>query len=214
MTTEPALTHSSRVRAVAVARQRQRSTGTERDAVEAARARLHRVPAGAQGTATAARRRACPPTGRRLRRGRASTDSTASSTQRARSSRLWRGRYASAAPFAVAAAAGVAVLAVLLWFTPLPQLGSDNYSTLATAPASDVALLDIVFAEDTTAAEMQALSTTSTARSWPARANWAATACASPRVVRRARAWPSCSIRSGRGSARALRRTFARGAPP
>jgi anti-sigma factor RsiW len=75
----------------------------------------------------------------------------------ARSSRFWRGRYASATPFAVAAAAGLAVLAVLLWFTPLPQLGSANYSTLATAAASDVALIDIVFAEGATAAEMQAL---------------------------------------------------------
>jgi hypothetical protein len=71
--------------------------------------------------------------------------------------RLRRIRYATATPFAVAAAAGVAVLAVLLWFTPLPQLGGSTYSTLATSPAGDGALLDIVFAEQTTAAQMQDL---------------------------------------------------------
>ena len=68
----------------------------------------------------------------------------------------WRIRYASASPFAVAAAAGVAVLAILLWFTPLPDLERDGYQTLADAPA-DGALVDIVFADKTTAAEMQAL---------------------------------------------------------
>jgi putative zinc finger protein len=65
-------------------------------------------------------------------------------------------RYAMAAKFAVAAAAGVAVLAVLLWFTPLPNLGRDDYKTLATPPA-DAALVDIVFADETTAAQMQDL---------------------------------------------------------
>jgi hypothetical protein len=75
----------------------------------------------------------------------------------ARTPRLWRQRYAAtAAPFAVAAAAGIAVLAVLLWVTPLPQIGNDEYATLATPPG-DTLLLDIVFAEDTTAAEMQQL---------------------------------------------------------
>jgi len=68
----------------------------------------------------------------------------------------WRVRYAPAARFAVAAAAGVAVLAILLRLTPLPTL-DDNYSTLATPPANDTALLDIVFVGDTTAAEMQEL---------------------------------------------------------
>lgn len=68
----------------------------------------------------------------------------------------WRTRYAAARPFAVAAAAGVAVLAILLWFTPLPDLGRANYETLATAPAN-TALLDVVFADETTAAEMQDL---------------------------------------------------------
>jgi hypothetical protein len=66
-------------------------------------------------------------------------------------------RYATAAPFAVAAAAGVALLAILLWFTPLPEPGEGRYSTLATAPAGADALVDIVFADDTTAAEMQQL---------------------------------------------------------
>ncbi len=76
----------------------------------------------------------------------------------ARTPRLWRKRYAAAAaPFAVAAAAGIAVLAVLLWFTPLPHIGNDDYATLATPPAGDSVLLDIVFAEDTTAAEIQQL---------------------------------------------------------
>jgi hypothetical protein len=69
----------------------------------------------------------------------------------------WRARYAAAAPFAVAAAAGMAVLAILLWLTPLPRLDGNDYSTLANAPAGDVALFDIVFADDTTAAEMQSL---------------------------------------------------------
>jgi hypothetical protein len=68
----------------------------------------------------------------------------------------WRVRYGTAAPFAVAAAAGVAVLAVLLWFTPLPDLGRGDYETLATAHG-DAALLDVVFADETTAAEMQEL---------------------------------------------------------
>jgi hypothetical protein len=70
--------------------------------------------------------------------------------------RPWRIRYASAAPFAAAAAAGIAVLAVLLWATPLPELGGTRYQTLATSPAN-TALLDIVFADQTTALEMQAL---------------------------------------------------------
>lgn len=72
-------------------------------------------------------------------------------------SRPWRNRYSGAARFAVAAAAGIAVLAVLLWFTPLPQIADRTYLTLTTPAPSDAALLDIVFAADTTAAEMQAL---------------------------------------------------------
>ena len=70
--------------------------------------------------------------------------------------RHWQLRYAKATPFAIAAAAGVAVLAILLWFTPLPELDASNYSTLAT-PAGEAALVDIVFADQATAAEMQAL---------------------------------------------------------
>jgi hypothetical protein len=71
--------------------------------------------------------------------------------------RRWQLRYATAAPFAVAAAAGVAVLAILLWFTPLPDLDTERYSTLATTPATSETLLDVVFADTTTAAELQAL---------------------------------------------------------
>jgi hypothetical protein len=68
-----------------------------------------------------------------------------------------RRRYASLASFSVAAAAGLAVLAVLLWFTPLPRVGGGTYSTLATPPAVAAPLLDVVFAEETTAAQMQAM---------------------------------------------------------
>lgn len=75
----------------------------------------------------------------------------------ARAHGLWRKRSATMAPFGVAAAAGLAVLAILLWFTPLPQTANNAYSTLATPPSSDAVLLDVVFAADTTAAEMQAL---------------------------------------------------------
>jgi hypothetical protein len=68
----------------------------------------------------------------------------------------WRIRYGTAAPFAVAAAAGIALLGVLLWFTPLPDLDRSGYETLATPPAAG-ALLDVVFADETTAAQMQEL---------------------------------------------------------
>jgi len=70
--------------------------------------------------------------------------------------RRWRVPYATAAKFAVATAAGIAVLAILLWFTPLPNLDRDGYQTLAT-PTADAALVDIVFADETTAAQMQDL---------------------------------------------------------
>jgi len=66
----------------------------------------------------------------------------------------WRIRYAAATPFAMAAAAGVALLAILFWFTPLPDRG--GYETLAT-PAAEGAILDVVFADETTAAQMQEL---------------------------------------------------------
>jgi len=68
----------------------------------------------------------------------------------------WQIRYRAAAPFAAAAAAGVALLGILLWFTPLPDLDRGGYETLATAPAEG-ALLDVVFADETTAAQMQEL---------------------------------------------------------
>jgi hypothetical protein len=69
----------------------------------------------------------------------------------------WQLRYATAGRFAAAAAAGVAVLALLLWLTPLPRLDRPGYSTLATVPAAGETVLDIVFADETTAAEIQAL---------------------------------------------------------
>jgi Putative zinc-finger len=69
----------------------------------------------------------------------------------------WGARYATAARFVVAAAAGMAVLAILLWLTPLPEPGGNDYATLATPLPEEAALLDIVFAGDTTAAEMQEL---------------------------------------------------------
>lgn len=69
----------------------------------------------------------------------------------------WALRYAALQPFAIAAAAGIAVLAVLLWFTPLPQPGAGSYSTLATPRSADSALIDVVFAQQTTAAEILAL---------------------------------------------------------
>jgi hypothetical protein len=71
--------------------------------------------------------------------------------------RRWPLKYATAAPFAVAAAAGLAVLAVLVWFTPLPDLGGNGYETLSTAPTASAAQLDIVFADNATAAQMQQL---------------------------------------------------------
>lgn len=74
-----------------------------------------------------------------------------------RPSGTWAARYHSFRPFAVAAGVGVALLGFLLWLTPLPQVGDDAYTTLATPPRVEAALLDVVFAEHTTAAEMHAL---------------------------------------------------------
>ena len=68
----------------------------------------------------------------------------------------WRIRYGTAPPFALAAAAGVALLAVLLWLTPLPGFDRGGYETLASQ-AAEAALVDIVFADETTAAQMQDL---------------------------------------------------------
>jgi len=69
----------------------------------------------------------------------------------------WAARYDSFRPFAVAAGVGIALLGFLLWLTPLPQVGTEAYTTLATPPRVEAALLDVVFAEHTTAAEMHAL---------------------------------------------------------
>jgi hypothetical protein len=65
-------------------------------------------------------------------------------------------RYAALRPFAAAAAAGVALLAFLLWLTPLPQRG-ESYTTLATSPAGTARLVDVVFAREITAGEINAL---------------------------------------------------------
>jgi hypothetical protein len=69
----------------------------------------------------------------------------------------WLERYRSLRPFAVAAGIGVALLGFLLWLTPLPRVGEETYTTLATSPSIEGTLLDVVFAEQTTAAEMHAL---------------------------------------------------------
>jgi hypothetical protein len=66
-------------------------------------------------------------------------------------------RFAALRPFAAAAAAGVALLAFLLWLTPLPQPRSESYTTLATPPSGAAPLVDVVFARDTTAGEINAL---------------------------------------------------------
>lgn len=66
-------------------------------------------------------------------------------------------RYASARPFAVAAAAGIALLAFLLWLVSLPNLPSEAYTTLTTPPRAASPSIDIVFAAGTTEAEMRAL---------------------------------------------------------
>jgi anti-sigma factor RsiW len=65
-----------------------------------------------------------------------------------------RARYAAAAPFAIAAAAGVALLAFLLWLSPPPA--PATYSTLA-APGGGEPLVDVVFTQETTSAEIRSL---------------------------------------------------------
>jgi hypothetical protein len=69
----------------------------------------------------------------------------------------WIERYRSFRPFAVAAGIGVALLGLLLWLTPLPRIGDDSYATLGTSPSIEGTMLDVVFADETTAAEMHAL---------------------------------------------------------
>jgi anti-sigma factor RsiW len=71
--------------------------------------------------------------------------------------RDWGGWYAALQPFVLATAAGTALLAFLLWLTPLPQAGGDRYTTLATETGASAKLIDVVFAQQTTAAEMAAL---------------------------------------------------------
>jgi hypothetical protein len=71
--------------------------------------------------------------------------------------REWGGWYAALQPFVLATAAGIALLAFLLWLTPLPEMGADRYETLATETPSSAKLIDVVFAQQTTAAEMAAL---------------------------------------------------------
>ena len=73
----------------------------------AARARVHRVPARAQGAAAAACRRARPPNGRRLRRSWLRPARPRARRRGTRRADSGASRYAAAAPFAVAAAAGL-----------------------------------------------------------------------------------------------------------
>jgi anti-sigma factor RsiW len=73
-----------------------------------------------------------------------------------RGARRFTRRYAALRPFALATAAGVALVAFLLWLTPLPQPGGGPYTTLATPPV-EAPLVDVVFARDTTADEITAL---------------------------------------------------------
>jgi hypothetical protein len=77
----------------------------------------------------------------------------AGASRERRRSKAWVNRYAALRPFAVAAAAGVALLAFLLWLTPPENIDPARYATLG-APADDAVLIDIVFAQETTAAEM------------------------------------------------------------
>jgi len=74
-----------------------------------------------------------------------------------RGAREWGGWYAALQPFAFATAAGIALLAFLLWLTPLPEMGAERYGTLATEAAGEAKLIDVVFAQQTTAAEMATL---------------------------------------------------------
>lgn len=68
----------------------------------------------------------------------------------------WRRGYAAAGPFAIAAAAGLALLAFLLWLSPPHATAPSPYTTLAS-PGGEDELLDVVFTQDTTTAEVRAL---------------------------------------------------------
>ena len=64
--------------------------------------------------------------------------------------------YAPFLRFGVVAALGVTLVGLLLWLVPEPQNGA-GYATLATEPTTRTAQLDLIFAAETTTAEMQAL---------------------------------------------------------
>lgn len=73
-----------------------------------------------------------------------------------RAPRVTRRGYSAAGPFAIAAAAGLALLAFLLWLSPPPATAPAPYSTLAS-PGGEEQLLDVVFTQDTTTAEVRVL---------------------------------------------------------
>jgi anti-sigma factor RsiW len=58
--------------------------------------------------------------------------------------------------YALAAGLGTVFLGALLWLAPGSQNGA-SYSTLATSPAEQKAEIDLIFAEQTPAADVQAL---------------------------------------------------------
>jgi hypothetical protein len=61
------------------------------------------------------------------------------------------------ARFASVAAAGVALLAVLLWLAPANERSADDYRTLAAPADASGARVDLIFVQSTTAAQMQAV---------------------------------------------------------
>jgi hypothetical protein len=74
-----------------------------------------------------------------------------------RRNRVWREqRIPAALRFAAAAGIGVALLGTLLWLAPQLQ-NKASYSTLATSPVGQPAEIDLIFAEQATTAEVQAL---------------------------------------------------------
>ncbi|HJR70799.1 MAG TPA: zf-HC2 domain-containing protein [Gammaproteobacteria bacterium] len=89
--------------------------------------------------------------------GLADLDRRLDATPPVSGTREWGGWYSALQPFAYATAAGIALLAFLLWLTPLPEIDADQYGTLATETAETAKLIDVVFAQQTTAAEMAAL---------------------------------------------------------
>lgn len=69
----------------------------------------------------------------------------------------WRRYETQALPFALATAAGIALLALLVWLVPLPSSPVTPYFTLSTTSASSSSVLDVVFAPGTTEADLRAL---------------------------------------------------------